>query len=338
MATAIYPLRRAAIGLETDKGTLVAATKNLVGNGVYIPEITREFETYPRGIRGNVTGGGFAIHKGSTFEFETNLDYEQVLYFLLTGLINDATPDGSGPYTWVFDPTITANSAVSMKTATLEYVIEDGATKHYERESGYGVTSGFVLDLAFNQPAKFTATMFARAEQTSNDTSGLTPISGRANIPSNLFAVYIDDAGGTIGSTAKSLMVRSLTLTVDTGHHPDFTLDGRTDLDFTQVNSQRINVQLQMVLEHAANAATEIGHWRSGNVRLVRIKADNGAAAGANRQIQFDGAYKYVEPPQFSEENGIELVTMNMTSDYDSTLTKTFAAQVINGISAQSGL
>lgn len=333
MASAIYPLRLLQLGAEGTKGTAVPATFKLVGESVYIPEIDREFEEFPRGVRAPVTGGGFAIRKGSTFQFSGNLTYEEVLAFLESGL-KAGSLAGAGPYTYTYTPTITANAATSMKTYTIEYVIDDGSTKHYQRESAFAVTRSFTIDLAFNQPAKITAEMFARAEQTSTVTAALTPITGRTQIPSNLFKVFIDASGGTIGTTQKSTLIRSATLNVTTGFEPDYTLDGLADLDFTQVDSRMLDATLDLTMEHNADAATEIGRWRSGSVFLVRLKADNGAAAGANKAITFDGAYKYMEPPAFSQENGIEIVTMKLGLEYDATYGKAFEAIVINGLAA----
>lgn len=333
MASAIYPLRLLQLGFEAIKGTAVPATSKLVGDSVYIPEIDREFEAFPRGVRAPVTGGGFAVRKGSTFKFTGNLTYEEILYFLESGL-KAGVLTGAGPYTYTYTPTLTANAGVSMTTVTIEYVIDDGSTKHFQRESAFGVTRRFTVNIAFNQPTTIDAELFARAEQTSTVTGSLTPVTGRTQIPSNLWKVFIDDSGGTIGSTQKSLLVRSATLTVTTGFEPDYTLDGLADLDFTQVDSQMLDATLDLTMEHNANAATEIARWRAGQVFLVRLKADNGAAAAANKAITFDGAYKYMEPPAFSQENGIEIVTMKLGLEYDATWAKAFEAIVINGLPA----
>lgn len=338
MASAIYPLRKLQIGLEGTAGTLVAATAQLVGVGVYRPIIQREFETFPRGKRAPVTGGGFVTMRGSELDFESNLTYEEILYPLLTGILNDAAPTGTGPYTWTFTPSLSANAGTSVKSATLEYVVDDGSTKHFQREFGFAQTRTFRLSLAFNQPARIAWSMAGRAEQTSTMTAALTPITGRTQVPSNLFKVFIDNHDGTIGSTQKSATIRSLEMEITTGIESDFTLDGQADLDKVQNDSQMLTGTLRVVMEHNANAATEIGKWRTGttdNIRLVRIKADNGAATTANRQITFDGAWVYTEEPAFSEENGIEIVTLNMALEYGETYAGAFAAEVINGLSAQ---
>jgi hypothetical protein len=306
----------------------------MVGEGVYVPEITREFEEFPRGVRAPVTGGGFPIMRGATLTFTTNLDYTNAIYFFGSGLLHDAAPTGAGPYTWTYDPNLTGVPASTIQAVSVEYAISDGSTVHYQRESGFGVLRSFEITLAFNQPAKVTFEMFMRAEQTSTVTGALSPLTGRAQIPSNLFTVFMDNSGGTIGSTQKSTTVREAVLAVTTGFEPSYTLDGRADLDFTHISPGMLDASLRLTMEHAANAATEIGIWRTGGVQLVRLKADNGAAAGANRQFQIDLAAKYVDPPAFSQDTGMEIVTMNMGLEYDSTWGYALRAQLINGQSA----
>jgi hypothetical protein len=333
MATGLYPLRLLQLGFEATAGTAVPATKKVVGESVYTPMIEREFEEYPRGVRAMVTGGGFAKQQGSKIEHDGNLTYEEVLYPLLSGIVNDAAPTGVGPYTWDFTPVLTGQA--SLKTVTAEFVVDDGSTKHYEREATYCFTTEFEVDIQANDVAKLKWTMEGRAEGTSTVTGSLAPITGRTVVPANLFALWIDASGGTIGTTAKTGTLRGANIKVTTGALPDYTLDGRTTLDHTGIQSQMLKGEVELTLEHNANAASEIAIWRSGSVRLVRLKADNGLAAGANKAITFDMGMVYTDPPEFSQEDGIELVTLKGALEYDSGLGGAFIATVINGLAAQ---
>lgn len=333
--TAIYPLRQVQLGFESTQGTLVAATQMMVGEGVYKPEIDREFEDFPRGVRAPVTGGGFAIRRGATLTFTTNLDYQQAIFIFGASLLHDAAPTGTGPYTWTYTPDLTHNLSTDIRAVTVEYVISDGTTLHYQRESGFGMVTSWKITLAYNQPAKITFEMFMRAEQTSTVTGALTPMTGRAQIPSNLFTVFMDASGGTLGSTQKTTTIREATLSFTSGLVAAYALDGRADLDLTHVNAGMMDATLALKMEHNATAASEIAIWRAGGVRLIRLKADNGAATTANRQFQVDLAAKYLEPPSFEHEDpGIEMVSMNMGLEYDSGAALALAAQIINGTSA----
>lgn len=333
MAAGLYPLRLLQLGFEATAGTAVPATKKIVGDSTYTPMIEREFEEYPRGVRAMVTGGGFAKQQGSKIEHDGNLTYEEILYPLLSGIVNDAAPTGSDPYTWDFAPVLTGQA--SLKTITAEFVVNDGSTLHYEREAAYCFTTEFEIDIQANDVAKLKWTMEGRAEGASTVTAALAPITGRTVVPSNLFALWIDDSGGTVGTTAKTGTLRGANIKVTTGALPDYTLDGRTALDHTGVQSQMLKGELELTMEHNANAATEIAAWRAGTVRLVRLKADNGGAGAANREITLDMGIAYTDPPEFSQEDGIEIVTMKGAFEYDSGLGGAFIAQVINGLAAQ---
>lgn len=341
MGTALYPLRNLQIGLESTPGTLVAATKRLVGVSVYTPGIDREFEDFPRGVRAPVTGGGFENFKGSMLKHEGNATYQEILYPFLTGILNDAAPTGSGPYVWTFAPNLTSNASLAIKTATLEYVIEDGSTKHYQRESGYGFTKKITIEGGFNKPTKHSWEMGMRAEQSSTVTGAIAAHS-RQQIPGNLWKLYIDDSWAGLGGTLKSLLIRDFTLEITTGYVEDFTLDGRADLDFTQILPEQFNYSLDMTFEHNADAATEVGKWRGTagvqSLRFVRLIATNSGAGAAERTVQLDMAGKYMEPPDFSEENGIEIMTMKLGGEYDSTGTKIFEANVTNDLATQGAL
>lgn len=333
MAAGLYPLRKLQLGFEGTAGTLVAATKKLVGESSYTPNIKRIFEEYPRGVRAPVSGG-FSVMKGSTIEHEGPITYEEILYPLLSGIVNDAAPLGSGPYTWEITPVLTGQA--SIKTITAEFDIDDGSSLQYQKEAGYFHCTEFEIDIQPNEDAKIKWTMEGRAEQTSTMTADLAAITGRTVVPSNLFALYIDASGGTIGTTQKVQTLRAVKIKVTTGVKGDFTLDGRTDLDFVGLQSQMLKGEVELTLEHNANAATEIGIWRTdGGVRLVRLKADNGLATTANRQVIFDMGVMYTDDPEFDEEDGIEIVTLKGGLEYDSGLATAFLAKVINGLAAQ---
>lgn len=333
MAGAPYFLRKLQFGRESTAGTAVAAAYKLVGEGTYKPIVERLMEEYPRGVRAPVTDGGFDISKGSEIEFEGSLTYEEILLFLDSGIVS-VTTTGAGPYTHTFTPTLTAAQVV--KSYTAEFLITDG-TARYQREAAFMLTKEFEIELKANEAAMIKTSMFGRAEQTSTVTPDLAVMTGRTVVPSNLFKVYIDDTGAGLGGTQKSGLIRVATLAVDTGNEPDYTLDGRSDLDMVGNQPQTLTATLDLTMEHNADAATEIGKWRTASKRFIRLKADNGAAAGANKAITIDGCFVYTESPEFSEEDGTELVTMKMQLEFDSTWAKALEFVVINGLATIPG-
>jgi hypothetical protein len=340
VATALYPLRNVQFGGETTAGTAVAATARRVGEWTYTEDIPREFEEFPRGVRAPVTGGGYDISGGSMLVGNGNLTWEEILYPLNGGILLDAAgvdQGTGGPYLYTFDPVLT--DPADIKTYTAEFVVEDGSTLHVQRESAYAFCTGFTVTLAANQIATITENWTARRSQTSTVTASQTVITGRTPVPSNLFKLFIDDTWANLGTTQKTQFIRAATLTVDTGLTPDFTLDGRADLDLTGINSGTLNATLDITVEANAAMATELGHYRGtgghGTVRFYRLSANNGGATTAEREIVFDMAMKHLSPPSYSQDNGIEIVTMRLGLEYDATGAKAFVATVQNGLSAQ---
>lgn len=329
---AIYPLRLLQLGFEgaATPGTLVAATKKLVGSGRMMPLDERDYEDFPRGVTAPVTAGGITQRKGSALEHEGHLTYEEILYALEMGLKDVPTPTGAGPYVWAFSPVLNAERDV--RTCTAEFVVQDGSTKHYERESGYHVCSEFEVGIVAGEPATLNFTTFGRAEQVSTVTGSLTPITGRAPVPSSLFKLYLDDTWAGLGGTQKAALIRAATLNVSTGMMPDYTLDGRADLDFTQLLTGMLGFELSITIEHTAAAATEYDKWRTPALRFARLIADNGAAGAANKKLQFDLAGYYREPPEFDQEDGIELLTATIVGEYDPTSGKMIEVTVTNGL------
>jgi len=323
MATALLPLRLLQLGAESTAGTAVPATKKVVGKAGVKPIIEWDREDFPRGVR-TQTDEITAVMRGSEITVEGDLTYEQLQWPLHSGLQTvDAV--GAGPYVYTHGLV----TAPTLKAFTAEFVVEDGSTKHYQREFAYCLTRQFQISIVRNQMAKLAWTMFGRAEQTSTVTGSLAAIVS-ARVPSNLFKLYIDDSWSNLGSTQKVATLREATLTVPTGIEPEHTLDGRTDYDFVQPMFQRSVPTLTMTMLHNADTATEVGNWRTGTKRFVRLIADNGAAAAAHRVIQIDVALRLISW-DFGDDAGQETVTANWENIYDAAGAKALEIAVTSG-------
>lgn len=326
MATGLYPLRLLQLGGEAVAGTAVPATKKVIGRAGVKPMISWDREDFPRGIRvpnDEIT----AVERGSEFTIEADLSFEQLQWPLHSGLQTVAAV-GVGPYVYTHEIVV----APTLKTFTAEFVVDDGSTKHYEREFAYCLTREFQISIERNQMAKLRWSMFGRAEQTSTVTAGLSSLT-LERVPSNLFKVWIDGTYANLGTTQKTATLRGAVLTVPTGVGPESTLDGRTDYDFVQPMYEQAKPTLTTRFLHNANTATEVGNWRTGTRRFIRLKADNGAAAGANRVIQLDMSVRLLSW-EFGDENGQEIVNATWEIVYDATSSKSLVVVLTNGLSA----
>ena len=197
MPSALYPLRKVQFGLESTSGTLVAASRQLVGDCTYSPDLQRTYPAYLRSLRAPQADGGVVTRRGCSLTVQTALDYEQVLLFLETGFATRVTT-GGGPYTHTFTPP-TANNP-SPKTMTCEFVADDGAAKPYERRFGHAVTRRLAIDFARGTEARLTAQLVGRAEQALTMTGGLAPLT-RTTVQSADLQFAVDPTWATLGTT-----------------------------------------------------------------------------------------------------------------------------------------
>ncbi len=332
MATALYSLRTVQIGLEAQaaQGTPVAATQQIVGNGMLSEIEDRVFENYPRGTRAPVTDGGFPTRRASEVTLETNASFEEVLYPLLTGIANVAAPTaGTGtpaPQTWAFVPTLTGAGAPA--TATFEMAVTDGTNEHYERRAGYGVCTQFGLTAAQSGMTTMSATWAARAAADQALTASLVPIANRTPIPAGLWTHYMDDSWANLGTTRIASLVRNAELTVNPGVRPAEGMQGRDTLDYAGLESGDFTAQMSFTIDYNAAAKALFGHFRATDKRFLRMEAVTGS-----RKLTIDMAGFIRAVPTQAEADRMETFVAVFDCEHDAA--GTFAATVVNFVTAR---
>ena len=323
--TGIVALEKAQFGIETTPGTLVAADTVLVceGGGQYQPMIDRQWIQDNHGLLAPVAY--LDVMKGAQFSFRHALDFEQILLPLLTG-IQSGTPAGSDPYTWTFLPD--PATVEDLKAATLEYSIFDGTTRHLQREAGFGTCSRFAITGGFNQPAMIEYDMFTRAPQTSTFTASQAALT-RTLVPSNLFGLFIDTSWANLGTTQKEVILRSFRYEVNTGAAPNYTLDQRTDLDFTGLRRGMILGTVELVLEYGAAGDAEYDAWEAGTNRFISLEV-----AVGSKTLVLQAHIELTENPTFGEADGLRTVTLRGQMCYDATSTNFMNVEVVNALAA----
>lgn len=317
MATALYPFRVLQIGAESTKGTLVAATRQIVGDHVAGEEQDFYRSPYPTGVRANTGGAGTIVRKGMSFDINTELTPEEILWAFETGLkggISPSTVDTNAKL-WTYTPELTTG-VPTIKTATIEAVQSDGVTNHYYGEAGYCMCQSFKMDWAFNQIAKLNMKFFGRARQSGTPTGSLTPYTGRESLASNQLAVSWDTTYGGLGGTAFTGLVRSASLEVMTGYAPDYVLDGRTDVDMGLHKVGRCTMKLSIVCEFDATAAAKFALYRTNSIVYIRLR-NNGSLIGAVSALKYvnvDSGYRFTVQPQFSADGDQILCSFELES------------------------
>lgn len=332
MATALKAFRKVQIGKESTKGTLVAATVQLVGDGRLAEQQETYRSNYPRGQRATVGGAGTIVRKGCMLAWETELTAEDILWPLSTGIKGNVTPTNTNSeYAWAFAPQITTG-VPTLDAATVEFIEADGSTNHIASEAGYGMTRKFGISWATGEIAKLTWEMFTRARQTTTPTGSLTPYTSREPLAGDLCKVYLDTSYSGIGGTQVVTIVRSGDFECVCGVEPDYTTDGRADKDFSKHRVEPLAGTLNLVMEMDAAGAARYGDFRDNDIVFIRLKFEGSTVVANPRSVTVDGAYRFVGEPGISEDGEQVLVTLNLEAVYDPTGTVILDFDVVNGL------
>lgn len=314
MSTALFDLSQVAFGIETTAGTIVAADTALVvdeGVGGYKDIQEHQVRPAPRQVLAEVEDA--LVRKESQLSYTQDLTYEELPLVGLCGLANVAGSNSNANYTYTFTPGLTAPK--SLLSASFELFVDDGSTKHYKTKFGYATVSHFVINIQYGQPAKLSVDWFGRAAQSLALPAAPSVLSGREIVISDLFSLYIDAGWASLGTTQKSGLVRSAKLDVSTGFMPDYTLDGRSDLDFTQLRAGQITGTFEITAEFNADAETERAAYAAETLRFISLEV----AGSSGRQIKLQACVKYLETPAISEQDGLVVVTLVGRLRYDAT-------------------
>lgn len=272
-------------GVESAKGSAVAATKIWPGT-VQVPNDRKvQFLRPVTGRRGGavISSVGQVIVDPLTLAMDPV--YIEGLPLMLAMLLDGSVANGSGLGKWVHTPSLTA--AATSKTITLEYGDD---TQAYEIEavearslkiSGRTGEDGFVKAELNCWGKQITKTTFTN----SLTTGTLTPLI------SNLASLWIDPAWATLGTTAKTGLLREWDIELTTGKHPKFLANGA--LTFGSIGNGDLGVTASLTFEGGSSAVTEYDAYMAQTARAIRLligDATNGL------QIDMYGKYETVLP------------------------------------------
>jgi hypothetical protein len=171
---------------------------------------------------------------------------------------------------------------------------------------------------------------------------GYTTFTGAISIPTveeiivNDGSLYIDDSGGTIGSTEVSNTLFGIDLDWTTGLQEFWAVDG--SLDFSLIKFTADDIVLTMTYEHNSDAVTEKAKYRAGDTRLVRLLFNGSALTTAGtftyKTLRLDLAGVYEDWSTLEDQDGNDVVTATLRVRYSSTDALKAEAVVVNELSA----
>lgn len=326
MAYATAPYNVVQMGRESTAGTAVAATT--IWRGPFgAPEDTRIRKIKEEDV-GTLVAAELAYDTrlGATLAMpSTELTFEQVTHLLEAGIMT-ATPSGAGPYTRAYS--LPLSTARTIKTYTLE--AGNVLAPADNMEIPYSFVSEMELSGKVDEAWMMAATWLGQQWSASTLTSALSvPAVEPALFGKTRF--YVNDSGGTIGTTQISAMLLEATIKIETGIQ--FVPMGNGGL--YPVAHKYVKpagtFTLAYELEETTGVsfvAAERAKWQAGSGRLIRLDVP-GSSASRNFRMDFYAIYDKFGA--YENSDGNVSVKVEGHFGYSSTDSIFFTATVING-------
>lgn len=329
-------LRKIQMGVESTAGTAVASTYIWRGKGMLFDE--DDIQAIDENIGHHLPSdrsGKVALAAMCRFD-PIAMTPEGLPHILSSALENivTGTADGSASSGYTYEYAWTdVRTANAIKYRTLEMV-----TAQQTKEMEYSYVEEFTLSGDAN--GFHTMEAVWRGRQATNVTkTALTTITDVNNLAFGANTLYIDDGGGTIGSTDVSSSVLSYKLNVKTGWVPVYTFD---DLYFTTVEYVGASATLDLTYRYNGTGVAEETARKNETVRLMRMDitgeaygtAGSGTLFSGVKGVRIDIAGKYLAPVSIEEKDGYDIVRSTLTMGHNTTDDVMLAITVANELSA----
>lgn len=333
-----YTIEQARIyqwGKEVTPGTAVPATSQITVESMdFIPTDTVNRPKIAKGVLSRNPGDELVTSRGTQFRVpETIASFRQMQHWLGMAVAAVPVATGAGPYVWTFVRSLVAPPAPT--TRTIERRLTDG-TDNIDNEWAYCFLSKLSFSWQMNEPLKFSAEGFARAQQASTLTAGQVQPTIDTTA-AQLGKVYIDPAWASVGSTQIVAQVLSMDFSYSTGLMPKPMMDGRADLDFTSVifnpAEAGFDVTIRILIKaNSGQFATEKTAAKAQSLRAVRF--DIADAANEGLTLDFLCKHESGDLASFAVEDGQDVAELKLVDSTDGT--NSLEAVVTNGISTDS--
>ena len=332
MTDGLKAFRRIQIGMESIKGTAVAADTRLMGTLTLKP--ADEWHTPEDEERNSLAllHSHTKVARGIDATFEGRMTYQQILPWLLIGMKGStsitlvSTGDTGAVKRRTFERTPTAQNKPD--ALTLQYGDNVQAWR-----SAYVQAKEIQITVPMRAVATVRASLFGRQETTQAFTSGIAAPTV-VDVVGTKAKVYISTAWANLGSSGDlvSNLVINAVVTIPTGVNPIWAADG--SLSFSKTGEAPTALQMELTMLMSSVALAEVNKYRDGSLRFIRIAltGDNVEAATSTGAgpwpyyVYIDAAIRYTEPPQLfeGEEQGINTIRLVGRSFEDPTANKDF--------------
>lgn len=313
----------AQLGVESVKGTAVAANKRITGTQ-FSPQLQSNVSRYrAAGYRYNTVAS--LNQEWSQFSMTGPLLYTEIAYWLASAL-KAVTPTGAGAAkTWVFSHA--SDAAETIKTFTMEF----GSSVH-ALKAAYCLLSGFGFSLSHNE-CTFTGTMMGKAISDDVALTGSPTAIALEPVTGAQVQFYIADTqAGLAGASALNLGMM-LEFNVDGIFGPVWAATG--DASWREEVALVPNATASLLVGFDDEGMAPLAKMRAGTTQWLRAKALGPVIEATDQYMfQLDFAAKVLQPREMRDESGVFAVRWDLEPTHDSTWGKAFEITVMNALAS----
>lgn len=317
---ALETFRRIQVGLETVRGTAVAADTKILGQLTMTPQQTIHAPRDEMNSLAEFSRDVVTAH-GGQLRFQGDATYEQMLQFLsmcLIGGITPSTPIGAtASRDWDFTPSLV--QANTQDSFTIEY---GDNTQFWETE--FVVARSIELGLNLGDVMSMSVDMFGRFPRKTTVTGSIanptvTPVL------SDGAKLFIDTTWANLGTTEFNAMLAGGVIRLNSGLMPVRYADGldsngRATFSAVAENRRSHSMDLDLIVSDDM-IAQFYDAWTDRTDRAIRIVIDaagDSIETGFNHELEIDMFGRFTsEPVIFGARDGENLVRVTFTSRDD---------------------
>jgi len=302
--------RRIQGGLESTRGTGVAADKVFLGTLTMTPTVTFHRPVDERNSLAEFQRS-IAVSQITRMRFEGDATYDQLIDWLsmaVRGAISPATVESTGRV-WTFTPNTTSKNV--QDSYTLEYGDDVQAW-----DSAFVICDNLELAIALNEVVSVRADLFGKFAAKTTFTGSLSALAVTEIVANNM-KVYIDGTYANLGNTQVATLVAGATVRLPTGIAPARYADG--SLDFGAVSESKTHLEIDLDLINSTAGITEYDAYVAGSDRAIRLEITGPIAVSAtNYKLTIDCFGRYVsEPELFGDREGENVLRLSLHSHED---------------------
>jgi len=311
------------LGKETVWGTSVAGTAKLMGvQSGHLKSDTRS-AIYPD-MRASLQPGHLAGVEqiAGLGQLEVLATFEDLPY-IFESAFTEATPTGTGPYVYAYTAPTTAAPAAPRKLTVIHGTAQTGGGI-YKLEGG--LVNSFTIKGSTGKPTTVSVDLIGKNVATGT----LASLSDRTVevIMGQPWLLYMDVAGGTIGSTQVTTTMVAFELKVNCNRTLEWSMDSLTPDAF---NEGVRDGSLKLTLRYNATVKTLVDALVAATTvteRQIRLKQTSGTKIA---QLDFAGIVA-TAPQTFEDSDKVITTSLELTAKNNTALANFFAASITNSV------